>query len=215
MFKDKLKTMLSKNQGEGEQPGNNKKKIENMFFLVIVLIITIVIINYIWNGNKSSNKTLTNTAGKQLATTQNSQNNKSSNNIQGGTNSNNLEERLENILSNINGVGNVKVFINYSESSETKAMCNENSKKSVTEETDTSGGIRKVEETDIQKEIVYQEDDGNKTPIIQKTTEPKIEGAIITAKGATDINIKTSIIQAVEAATGLATHKIQVFEMSQ
>lgn len=215
MFKDKLKAMISKKQGEGEQQGNNKKKIENMVFLVIILIITIVIINYIWNGNKSSNKTLTNTAGKQLAAMQNSQSSQNSNNSQNSANSNDLEQRLEEILSNINGVGNVKVFINYSESSETTAMCNENSKKSVTEETDTSGGIRKVEETDIQKEIVYQEDNGNKTPIIQKTTEPKIEGAIITAKGATDINIKTSIIQAVEAATGLATHKIQVFEMSQ
>lgn len=215
MFKDKLKALISKNQGEGEKQGNNKNKIENMVFLVIVLIITIVIINYIWNGNKSSDKTLTNSAGKQLATTQNSQNNQNSNNIQSVTNSSNLEERLENILSNINGVGDVKVFINYSESSETVAMYNENSKTSVTEETDTSGGIRKVEETDSQKEIVYQENDGDKTPIIQKTIEPKIEGAIITAKGASDINIKTSIIQAVEAATGLATHKIQVFEMSQ
>ena len=212
MFKDKLKAMINKNKGEGESQGNNKKKIENMVFLVIILIITIVIINYIWNGSKSSNKTLTNTAGKQLATTQNSQ---SSSNRQSGTNSNNLEERLENILSNISGVGHVKVFINYSESSETVAMYNENSKTSVTEETDTSGGVRKVEETDSQKEIVYQEDSGSKTPIVQKTVEPKIEGAIITAKGASNINIKTSIIQAVEAATGLATHKIQVFEMSQ
>ena len=214
MFKDKLKAMLNKNQGEGESQGNNKKKIENMVFLVIILIITIVIINYIWNGSKSSNKTLTNTAGKQLASTQNSQSNQSSNS-QSETNSNDLEQRLEDILSNINGVGNVKVFINYSESSETVAMYNENSKTSVTEETDTSGGVRKVEETDSQKEIVYQEDSGSKTPIVQKTIEPKIEGAIITAKGASDINIKTSIIQAVEAATGLATHKIQVFEMSQ
>ena len=210
MFKDKLKAMINKNKGEGESQGNNKKKIENMVFLVIILIITIVIINYIWNGSKSSNKTLTNTAGKQLATTQNSQ---SSSNRQSGTNSNNLEERLENILSNISGVGHVKVFINYSESSETVAMYNENSKTSVTEETDTSGGVRKVEETDSQKEIVYQEDSGSKTPIVQKTVEPKIEGAIITAKGASNINIKTSIIQAVEAATGLATHKIQVFKL--
>ena len=208
MFKDKWKAIISKDESESQ--GNNKKKIENLVFLVIVLIITIVIINYIWNGNKSSNKTITNSAGKQLATTQNSQNSSKSE-----TNGISLEERLENILSNISGVGSVKVFINYSESSETVAMYNENSKTSVTEETDTSGGVRKVESTDSQKEIVYQENDGNKTPIIQKTVEPKIEGAIITAKGASDINIKTSIIQAVEAATGLATHKIQVFEMSQ
>ena len=94
-------------------------------------------------------------------------------------------------------------------------MYNENSKKSVTEETDTSGGVSKVETTDSQKEIVYQENNGDKTPIIQKTIEPKIEGAIITAKGASNISTKTNIIQAVEAATGLAAHKIQVFEMSQ
>ena len=40
MFKDKLKAMINKNQGEGESQGNNKKKIENMVFLVIILIIT-------------------------------------------------------------------------------------------------------------------------------------------------------------------------------
>lgn len=209
MFKDKLKAMISKDENEG----NNKKKIENLVFLVIILIITIVIINYIWNGSKNSNKTITNSAGKQLATTQSSQDQKQTQNE--SNNTVDLEGRLEAILSNINGVGDVKVFINYSESSETVAMYNENSKTSVTEETDTSGGVRKVEETDSQKEMVYQEENGTKTPIVQKTIEPKIEGAIITAKGASDINIKTSIIQAVEAATGLATHKIQVFEMSQ
>ena len=127
--------------------------------------------------------------------------------------SNNLEERLENILGKIQGVGTVKVFINYSESSQTVAMYNENSKTSTTEETDTSGGTRKVEQTDSDKEIVYQEENGKKTPIVQKTLQPKIEGAIITAKGASNVNVKTNIIQAVEAATGLATHKIQVFEM--
>lgn len=209
MFKDKLKSMISKDENQG----NNKKKIENLVFLVIILIITIVIINYIWNGDKSSNKTITNSAGKQLAMAQNSQTSNKEESVFNNTSE--LEVRLETILSNINGVGSVKVFINYAESSETVAMYNENSKTSVTEETDTSGGVRKVEETDSQKEIVYQEDNGNKTPIVQKTVQPKIEGAIITAKGASDINIKTSIIQAVEAATGIATHKIQVFEMSQ
>lgn len=203
MLKEKINGLLTGN-------GNNKKKIENLVFLIIILIITVVIINYVWNGNKNSNKTITNSAGKQLATVQNKQDNK-----QSETSEINLEQRLENILSNINGVGSVKVFINYSESSEMAAMYNENSKTSVTEETDKSGGVRKIEETDSQKEIVYQENNGSKTPIVKKTIEPKIEGAIITAKGASDINIKTSIIQAVEAATGLATHKIQVFEMSQ
>ena len=206
MFKNKLKSII----GDGND-GNNKKKIENLVFLVIVLIITVVVINYIWNGNKSSNKTITNSAGRQLASSKTSQD-ADSNQSSSSSNSESLERRLEDILKNIDGVGDVKDFINYSESSETVAMYNENSKKSTTEETDKSGGVRKVEETDSQKEVIYQEQNGNKTPIVQKTIEPKIEGAIITAKGASDINVKTNIIQAVEAATGLATHKIQVFQ---
>lgn len=207
MFKNKLKSII----GDGNNDVNNKKKIENLVFLVIVLIITVVVINYIWNGNKSSNKTITNSAGRQLASSKTSQD-ADSNQSSSSINSESLERRLEDILKNIDGVGDVKVFINYSESSETVAMYNENSKKSTTEETDKSGGVRKVEETDSQKEVIYQEQNGNKTPIVQKTIEPKIEGAIITAKGASDINVKTNIIQAVEAATGLATHKIQVFQ---
>lgn len=207
MFKNKLKSII----GDGNNDGNNKKKIENLVFLVILLIITVVVINYIWNGNKSSNKTITNSAGRQLASSKTSQD-ADSNQSSSSINSESLERRLEDILKNIDGVGDVKVFINYSESSETVAMYNENSKKSTTEETDKSGGVRKVEETDSQKEVIYQEQNGNKTPIVQKTIEPKIEGAIITAKGASNINVKTNIIQAVEAATGLATHKIQVFQ---
>ena len=93
-------------------------------------------------------------------------------------------------------------------------MYNETSKVSDTEESDTSGGTRKIQETDSQKDIIYKEENGEKTPITQKVVQPKIEGAIITAKGANDMTTKTSIIQAVEAATGLATHKIQVFEMN-
>ena len=106
------------------------------------------------------------------------------------------------------------MFINYSETSEVVAMYNENSKVSNTEESDESGGTRKIQETDTQKDIVYKEVDGEKTPITQKIIQPKVEGAIITAKGASDATVKTNIIQAVEAVTGLATHKIQVFEMN-
>ena len=152
----------------------------------------------------------TDSNSKQLATT-NQITNDSKNNVQL---TDNLEEKLENILGKIQGVGAVKVCINYSESSEVVAMYNESSKVSNTEESDTSGGTRKIQETDSQKDIIYKEENGEKTPITQKVVQPKIEGAIITAKGANNADTKANIIQAVEAVTGLATHKIQVFEMN-
>ena len=204
MFKDKLKGLIKPEEGNK----NNKKKIENLVFFVVILIITIVVINIIWNGENKNTDDSQNTGSKQLAQ-------KNANIVDtGSTTTNDLEEKLEEILSKIQGVGEVNVFINYSESSEIVPMYNENTKTSNTEETDTSGGTRTIQEEDSQKEIIYQEDDGEKTPITQKIIEPKIEGAIITAKGASNANTKTSIIQAVEAVTGLATHKIQVFEMN-
>lgn len=205
MPKNKLKEIFSSK----EDGGNNKKKIENLVVFIIILIVTIIAINFILSDKKTTTKEENSTSNKKLATT-----NQTEMNSTYSSNSDELSNKLENILSKINGVGEVNVFINYSESSEVVAMYNENSKSSSTEETDTSGGIRKIEETDTQKDIVYQENNGEKTPITQKVVQPKIEGAIITAKGANNANIKTNIIQAVEAATGLATHKIQVFEMN-
>ena len=207
MFGDKLKKVINSNDHESNG-GNDKKKIENLVFFIVILIITIVIINIIWNGNKTTNKQEDNPSSKQLATSTDEQIK------QDTTQTTNLEEKLEAILSKIQGVGNVKVCINYSESSEVVAMYNETSKVSDTKESDTTGGTRKIQETDSQKDIIYKEENGEKTPITQKVVQPKIEGAIITAKGANDMTTKTNIIQAVEAATGLATHKIQVFEMN-
>ena len=216
MFRDKLKKLFNKTE-EGEQIGNDKRKIENLVFFIVVLIITIVIINVIWNGNdKKQNKEITNDTSKQLATINGNNTNQnvatSQNEME---NTQVLEKKLEDILSKIQGVGEVSVCINYSESSEVVAMYNENSKTSTTEESDDSGGTRKIEETDTQKDVIYQENDGTKTPITAKIIKPKIEGAIITAQGVNDANVKNNIIQAVEAVTGLATHKIQVFEMSK
>ena len=207
MFRDKLKKLISNDDEEG-QSGNDKRKIEKLVFFVVILIITVVAINLIWNGKKNTKQQSINDSSKKLATNENNNTNNET------INSNNLEEKLKNILSKIQGVGNVEVCLNYSESSEIVAMYNENSKVSTTEESDKSGGNRKIQETDTQKDIIYQEENGKKTPITQKTIQPKIEGAIITAKGVNNATIKNNVIQAVEAVTGLATHKIQVFEMN-
>ena len=233
MFGDKLKKMFNINKkSEVEEVdtineekvviGNDKKKIENLVFFVVLLIITILIINFIWNGNNETNKEITNDASKKLASGGSGYSNLESGEINsngisdnGNIDSNmnnveNLENKLKNILSKIKGVEDVNVCLNYSESSEVVAMYNENSKSTSTEETDDTGGTRKIEETDSQKEVIYKEDDGVKTPITAKIIKPKIEGAIITAKGVENADVKTNVIQAVEAVTGLATHKIQV-----
>ncbi len=199
MLGEKIKNIFSK------QEGNNKKKTENIVVFIIILIVTIVAINYIWNGEKKNQSTdkVPQTEEKNEVVQVNSE-----------ITPDESEKKLANILSNIKGVGKVKVLLTYSETSTYVPVYNENSKQSNTTETDSSGGSRTIAEIDSQKEIIYKEDSsGNKEPVTKSIISPKIEGAIITAEGADNAEVKTNIIQAVEAATGLATHKIQVFKM--
>ena len=204
MFKEKLEKFKEKLQKKEE--GNNKKTIENLVIFAIILIVTIVAINYIWSGDNDK-KEENNEITKKLATEELNTENKKSNEGE------NTEERLENILSNIKGVGTAKVLLTYSQTSQIMPMYDEDSTESTTEEKDSGGGTRIINESSTKKDIIYEENNGVKTPITQSVVNPKIEGAIITAQGAGDANVKANIIQAVEAVTGLATYKIQVFEM--
>lgn len=194
--KEKLKNMFK-----------GKKKTENIVVLIIILIITVVAINYIWNdGNGKNEKTVDDVGIKTGDVVQ----------VSSNSTEDELEAKLEKILAKISGVGKVKVMVTYSETSELKPIYNEDSSSSNTNETDSSGGTRSVTESDSQKEVVFKENtDGSKEPITQSISSPKVEGAIIVAEGAENPTVKTNIVQAIEAATGLATHKIQVFKMEE
>ena len=188
----------------GKNNNKPKRKVENLVFLIIVLIITIIIINTIWTEKRSNiEKIKTNDTNKVLAVEDSVEVN------------DNLETKMENILSNIKDVGKVKVFINYVETSSMIPIYDEKTVTSNVTEEDTSGGSRNTVESQSEKQVVFTEKSGVKEPLAQKTTMPVIQGVIITAEGATNATTKTDITLAVQAVTGLSIDKIQVFEMKK
>lgn len=201
---DSIKNKL-KPTNDNENKGD-KKKIESIIFLIIILIVTVIIINNVWNGDSKDSKVQND---KVLAKVLESD---TTNETSGYYT---LQQDLENILETMEGVGKVKVLINYAETSTTVAMYNETKTESTTEEKDTEGGTRNVTQTDIQKEIAYTSETGESAPITEKIVMPTIEGAVITAEGAGNANVKANIVSATQAVTGLATHKIQVFQMQR
>ena len=186
MLIEKIKNFINKNQEL-----NRKKTIENLVVFVIILIIVLLSINVIWNKDKKEDNKSTIDENKKLATIE--ENSKDDNSL--------TSEKLENILSKINGVGKVKVYITYSQTSQIIPIYNEDISQKDTQEEDTQGGTRKVVETDTKKEVVYNDKSGSKTIITQSIVSPKIEGAIVTAEGGNNTNTKANIIQAVEAVT--------------
>lgn len=192
-----------KKLGEKNSKSESKRKIENLCFFIGILIITLILMKSIWKGNTERSKLdeKENYTDEVLAIDNNNQKN------------NEIEDKLEDILSSIKNVGKVNVFINYSESTSCIPIYDESTTTSTTTEGDSSGGTRNTVETENQKEVVFTEKSGVKDPVIQKTLMPVIEGAIITAEGANNASVKTDIISAVQAVTGLSIDRIQVFEM--
>lgn len=192
--------------GKHNEGSNTKKKTENMIVFIIILVITFIAINNIWNEDSRKNENNISTGEVQLAL-------EGKDNEFSAQNSTEFELRLENILKTIKNVGNVKVLIHYSETNEVIAMYNETTNENTTQETDSNGGTRVSTDVQTSKEVIMEEEGSNLSPVTQKIKMPTIEGAIITATGAGNAEVKTNIINAVEAVTGLASHKIQVFEM--
>lgn len=186
---------------------DSKKSIEKLIMIAIVLIITLIAVNYILKDDKK----------KKVSDSSNLEDISSGDykgtnlgGVNGNDSLNNLEERLSDILSKINGVGEVKVLLSYSESNKVNPIYNEDKQTSTTEETDTEGGKRTISSVNNKKEVVYS----NNSIVTESISSPQIQGAVIIAKGASNTRVKSDIIQAVAAATGLSTYKIQVFEMN-
>ena len=112
------------------------------------------------------------------------------------------KEKLEEILSKIDGVGEVVVNI-YFESSEVKVPAiNSNTQTSETQEEDTNGGTR-----------VTQNDSSTSEPFITKTYKPQITGVLIVAEGAKSSKITYDIQKAVSSLYNLSLDKVNVYPM--
>ena len=177
MLKEKIKNFITK-----KTDGNNKKNIENLLVFLILLVITVIAINTIWSKDEEETEDIT--TYKVLASNEIPE----SNNLE--TTEYDLETKLEDILSKMNGVGNVKILITYSQTSSVIPMYSETESTSMTEETDSGGGTRIQESSNINKEVII---DGNNKAITQTVVLPKVEGAIVIAEGGGNATIKANI----------------------
>lgn len=192
---------------------SKEKRVENLIFLLVILIITLIIINNILDGenkkdggiksNSKSNKIIESNSEKILEVDEY--------NYSLNYNNPEFEKRLEIVLNKIKGVSNATVLITYAQTEEIVPIYNENNSTSEIEEGE--GNNKKItKEEEISKDIIL---DNSSNVLIQKKLSPKVEGAIIIASGVDDVNVKKDILSAVEVVTGLATHKIQVFEKGE
>lgn len=124
-----------------------------------------------------------------------------------------LEERTADILKQVDGVGEVTVMITLKSGSQKIIEKDQSSTAQTTEEADSTGGTRSVEDTSSDKTSIYEQNsDGSSTPYVSKEMTPEIEGVVVIADGGDNAVVVESITEAVQALFGVEAHKIKIMK---
>ena len=109
-----------------------------------------------------------------------------------------LEQRLEELLAQIEGAGAVRVLLTEDVGRETVWQ------------TDVQSDADSVREDTV----ILEDSDRNETGLIRRTTEPSYRGAVILCQGADAPSVKLAIVEAVRGVTGLGADQISVQKMN-
>ena len=123
------------------------------------------------------------------------------------------KQELKNILSKIDGVGDVEVEIYFESSEVLVPATNSNTQTSETQEEDNNGGTRVTKQETEGATVVMQNDSNTSEPFITKTYKPQITGIIIVAEGAKSNKITYDIQKAVSSFYNLSLDKVNVYPM--
>ena len=101
-------------------------------------------------------------------------------------------------------MGNISVMVNLKSGSELVVAT------STEEENVYSSNGDKINQTIIKTPIMVEEN-GTSKPVILMELAPEIEGVIVVAGGADDVNVKLNIYKLLQAILSISSDKIQVF----
>lgn len=195
----RLKEML-----EGK---SRKKLVENAVIIIIIGIIVIIAAGTFLSGDKNTADTGNTTAGQEstqvAALTQ-------------PRTEDSIEDELAAILSKVQGVGRVDVMITYVSGKENIPAYDTKKSESSTDEKDSGGGTRSIDQGDYDSSVVYEDrQGGGKSPVILKELQPVVKGVVVVADGAGSPEVKERILNAVQVLVDIPVHKIQVIQMKK
>lgn len=174
---------------------DKKKRTQNLILLVALLVILLISCNYIFKTDDKTSKNISN----NTSNSGNINSSEESNNSQNTANNSDLENKLSVILSQIQGISDVSIVLSYSQEEKQNVVYNTKEEQSGDKST-------------TEKVVAYNEKSGSKSAIVESVECPKVEGAIVVAKGASSVELRSKIASAVSTVVNIPVYKVQVFE---
>jgi len=181
-----------------KKPQNNNGK-KNLDYILIFVVIVIVGLLYFssffgqmtfWGSNKTAS----------VATSS----------ISSSSSGTDLEKKLKDVLSKIEGAGEVEVMITYETSAEiVPAVSVDETTSTTTSSSGSNGNTSETKSTSTKPLTV----DNSVLVLVEK--EPVIKGVIVVAEGAGDIKTKLALQRAVQTVLNIDSSNIDIFTMKK
>lgn len=120
-----------------------------------------------------------------------------------------LERRLEQILSQMKGAGKVNVNVTLESGPTYEYAVNAVANTKKTEE-QVNGGSRVISESVEDGKLVITRSNNNEMPVVVKESKPAVLGVLVVAEGAHNPQVKLELSRAVETVLGIASHQVHV-----
>lgn len=122
-----------------------------------------------------------------------------------------LEERLEEILRSVEGVGRVEVMITLKNDGE--SVVEKDKETSSQSTTGAEDGSQTVQQQSSET-TVYENQTDEGSPFISKETKPEVEGVLVVAEGGGNAVTAQNISEAIQALFNIEVHKIKIVKMN-
>ena len=112
-----------------------------------------------------------------------------------------LEQRLEDMLCQVSGAGQVRVMLTLQTGSRTEYQ------------TDTQISDSETQSQEERKTVILSEGSAYDKAAVSAVQYPRLQGALILCQGADQSTVRLSLVNAVAALTGLSSGQITVIKM--
>lgn len=125
-----------------------------------------------------------------------------------------LERSLEELLSTMDGVGEVRVMVTLEGSGMSVVEKDQSTQRADSDEADSAGGSRKTVNTSLSEETIYDSRQGSSgSPFVKQILAPQVEGVVVSAQGGGSAKTAQNITEAIQALFGIEAHKIKIVKM--
>ncbi|WP_018132458.1 stage III sporulation protein AG [Effusibacillus pohliae] len=119
------------------------------------------------------------------------------------------EQKLTQILNQIQGVSDVTVMVNLDSTEEKVYYENLQNQKQTTRETDKQGGQREITTFNENKQMVLTKGSPDQ-PVVIKTVKPHVRGVLVVARGAEQPRIQQMMMESIQRVLEVPMHRIAI-----